>query len=274
MKASLRHIRRVAVASLAAFAVTSLAVLAVTSGAAVEAAKLITGADIADDSITGVDIVESSLGTVPSATNADLLGGSPASSFLTSGSTAGGGLDGTYPNPGIADGAVTTTEIQDQTIGIADLANGAVSAPKLLGGAAATNVWGNDQWAPVNATQRGYTHIRRDNVGRVEESGGFESISYPVPLAPDDKVVSHVVLDGDTPPEGCGGSFAQPEAAFGHLCIFYDPAYDGDTVHDVTFSSSPEARYGRNLRVDQGNDVGCYCAIADVVWAMTPPLNH
>lgn len=147
-----------------------------------------------------------------------------------------------------------------------------MSAPKLLGGSAATNIWGKDQWAPVNATQRGYLHIRRDNVGRVEESGGFEALSYPVPLAPDDHVVSHVILEGDPVPEGCGGSFAEPMADFGHLCIFYDPAYDGDEVHDVTFSSSPEARYGRNLRVDAGNDVGCYCAIADVVWAMTPSL--
>ncbi len=266
MKASLTHGRR--------FAVAALAVFALTGGTAVAGGKLLTGADIADDSIQGADVLESSLGTVPSATNAGLLGGNPASSFLMSGSAAGGALDGTYPNPGIADGAVTTTEIENQTIGITDLANGAVSAPKLLGGAAATNVWGHDQWAPVNATQRGYVHIRRDNVGRVEESGGFESISYPVPLAPEDRLVAHVILAGDTPPEGCSGSFAEPNAAFGHLCIFYDPAYDGDTVHDVTFSSSPEARYGRNLRVDQGNDVGCYCAIADVVWAMTPPLNN
>jgi hypothetical protein len=263
MKPSVRQIRLVVAAAV---------VLTLPSG--VEAAgKLITGAQIEDGSVTGADVLESSLGTVPSATSAELLSGNPITSFVLNGSAASGALDGTYPGPGIADGAVTTSEIANGTIGIVDLANGAVSAPKLLGGAAATNLWGNNQWAPVNATQRGYVHIRRDNVGRVEESGGFESISYAQPLGPEDKVVAHVILDGDPVPDGCGGSFAQPEADFGHLCIFYDPAYDGDTVHDVTFSSSPEARYGRNLRVDAGNDVGCYCAITDVVWAMTPPLN-
>lgn len=256
--------------------VAVIVALALPAATAAAGKALLTGADIADNSLTGADIVESSLGTVPNAANAanaDQLSGNPVTSFVKNGDAAGGALDGTYPGPGIADGAVTSDDIANQTVGLVDLANGAVSAPKLLGGAAATNVWGNNQWAPVNATQRGYVHIRRDNVGRVEESGGFASISYPVPLSPEDKVISHVILDGDPVPDGCGGSFAEPDADFGHLCIFYNPAYKGDTVHDVTFSSSPEARYGRNLRVDQGNDVGCYCAIADVVWAMSPPLN-
>ncbi|HKX82764.1 MAG TPA: hypothetical protein VJL58_00960 [Pyrinomonadaceae bacterium] len=187
---------------------------------------------------------------------------------------AGGALDGMYPNPGIADGAVTTTEIANGTIGIADLANGAVSAPKLLGGAAATNVWGNNQWAPSNATQRGFVHIRRNSVGRLwEESGGFESISFPVPLAPGDTLVSHTIRIGAPVPDGCSGSFAEPGAAPGNICIFYDPAYDAASVHDVTLGLDIK-RFGRTLRVDQeNNDSGCYCAIADVTWAMTPPIN-
>jgi hypothetical protein len=264
LTAPLRHIARNAVAYLALFVA-----LGGTSFAA--GSKLWTGADIQDDSLTGADILESSLAKVPSATNADQLGGMVASSFLKGGSAAGGDLAGTYPNPDIAPDAVTSAEIANQSVGLFDLANGAVSAPKLISGAAATNVWGKGRWAPPNATQRGYVHIRRNNVGSVYEAGGFESISYPVPLEDGDILQSHVIMDGDAPPEGCGGTMAEPTAAPGHLCIFYDPAYDGDTVSDVTFSSTPEARYGRNLRVNYGNHV-CDCAIADVVWALTPPI--
>jgi hypothetical protein len=265
------HIGRNGIAYLALF-------LALGGTAFAAGGKLLTGAEIQDDSLTGADIVESSLAKVPGATNADQLGGMVASSFLKSGVAAGGALDGTYPNPDIATDAVTTAQIKNQTVGLVDLASGAVSAPKLLGGAAATNVWGNGQWAPVNATQRGYLEIRRDDVtGNVTPylgTGGFETLSYPVPLSPEDKVISHVILDGDPVPDGCAGSFAEPMAAPGHICLFYHPAYKGDSVADVTLG--PGARYGRNLRVDLGHDTsgnGCDCAIADVIWAMTPPIN-
>ena len=51
-------------------------------GTAFAARGLITGSDIAADTITGANVNESTLGKVPSSTNADLLGGASASSFL------------------------------------------------------------------------------------------------------------------------------------------------------------------------------------------------
>jgi len=191
---------------------------------------------------------------------------------------AGGALDGMYPNPGIADGAVTTTEIKDQTISMNDLAPGSVSAPKMIGGAAATNIWGNNQWAPANATQRGYVHVSRDIVtfsfSDKDYIGGFGSISYPVPLGPSEHLTSHVILAGPLgdadPPAGCGGSLQEPMAEPGYICIFYRPVSDGAKVIDVT--STFVNRYGRLLRVDN-TDGEVHAVSADVVWAMTPPIG-
>ena len=265
---------------------TAVMLVALTSGTALAAKTLLTGADVQDgsltgvdvqdDSLTGADINESSLGTVPSANLAQLLSGYPITSFVLNGAAASGALDGTYPGPGIADDAVGSSEIADFSVGMNDLAKGSVSAPKMISGAAATNIWGKDQWAPPNATQRGYVEVRRFDATNIDPSGtgGFESVSYPVPLAESDRLEVHVIHEGESVPDGCGGDYAEPYAAPGNLCIFYDPAYAGDTVHYVSFQ--PEARYGFLLRVDLGHDTsgnGCDCAVADVIWAMTPPIG-
>lgn len=53
------------------------------TGTAVAARPLITGADVADDSLTGADVVESSLATVPFANDTNNFGGLNQHRFVT-----------------------------------------------------------------------------------------------------------------------------------------------------------------------------------------------
>jgi hypothetical protein len=238
--APLRHIARNTVAYLALFLALG--------GTSFAAGKLLTGADIKDDSLTGDDIVESSLAKVPSAGNADQLAGTAASAFLRSGSVAGGDLAGTYPSPELRDGA------------------------------AAANVWGKNKWAPRAATQRGYLYVEFDRWdGAFGDHDFVHSLTYPVPLGPGQEVASHVIRHGDkTRVEGCGGGMEEPTAAPGHLCIYWNPwgGKNGESLTDLTgaaldWSAGSYARYGRKLSFTCPGD--CITASADVVWAMTPP---
>jgi hypothetical protein len=271
LRSPLRHIGRNFVAYLALFFALG--------GTSLAAGKLLTGADIQDDSLYGADIVEPSLAKVPSAGNADQLGGKPASAFQQTGAAAGGALEGTYPSPDIATDAVTTKQIKNQTVGRLDLADGAVWAANLFSGAAAGNIWGSGQWAPSSATQRGYAYVSALNVQLNQWDHSLAFISYPVPLHPGDVVQSHVIPDGSAAPEGCGvtyngfGLLDELTADPGNLCIFYDPNPNDALVVDI--SSPGYGRYGALLRADTADvnaDYGCRCSVsADVVWAMTPP---
>jgi hypothetical protein len=240
-----------------------LALFLALGGSAVAAGKLLTGADIEDNSLTGADIVESSLAQVPNAANADQLGGTAPGSFLKKGTVAGGALEGTYPDPDIATDAVTANQIKDQSVGAADLGFGA----------AAANIWGKDRWALYTATQRGYSFVDRTHSPVAGDLTSFESVSYPVPLAPGESVSVHAIGLGEDLPDGCDGHFYVPEAKPGHLCVYY--AYDAlinDDPAAVLAVDAPSDRFGFRLWVKyDANPCSCHAAI-NVTWAMTPAL--
>lgn len=116
--------------SAGALALAALATVALASGAGAAAKRLVSGADIRNNTITGVDVRNESL------TGADVRNGQIRTPDLGSGAVTNAKLAlGAITADRIADGAVGAAKLASGSVGTAQLADGSVTAGKLAAGA-------------------------------------------------------------------------------------------------------------------------------------------
>lgn len=159
------------------------------------AAATITGANIVNGSLYGVDIHSSSLG------GSDIADGMIRSADV-SGLTA------------VDISGLGSADIVDGSLGISEFSDAAVES---LTGADASGT------AAANAVQRGVWTIDGYDLNQNDPNIHRTAVTYavPLPVAPLADNMHYVLwADMETPPEGCNGTYASPDAAPGHLCVY------------------------------------------------------
>jgi hypothetical protein len=139
--------------------------------------------------------------------------------------------DGTLGGADVQDGSLTSADLQDGSLTSADLQDGSVTAADLQVGTVPLDV---TKPLPSGVTIRGFLN------GDFHATGVSDwrvSASYPVPLAASP---AGGYVDGETPGETCTGTFANPTAPAGALCIYPDGASNpgiGTNNHYVSYST-------------------------------------
>lgn len=121
---------------------------------------------------------------------------------------------------------------------------------------------------PDGAIPAGQT-IRGTYGVRGESGSAYAAVSFGFRLA--SEPVSHFIPFGGTPPAGCPGTVASPEAQTGHLCVYEALQQNRDTasVNNPVTGSLGAAREGALIIVSHTGDPGQLFSRG--TWAVTSP---
>jgi hypothetical protein len=125
-----------------------------------------------------------------------------------------------------------------------------------------------DTGLPSGKTLRGTYEV----TGQAAPGGGFiaataETYAAALPANPE----LHMIVPGATPPTVCQGTFANPQAAPGHLCVYESPNH-GNLIEDphvfIDPTNTAEGKLGFGVQID-ANAAGVFSSAG--TWAVTAP---
>jgi hypothetical protein len=184
----------------------------------------------------------------------------------------------------ISSGAVQSAQVKDHSLLAKDFARsqlpvgargnagatGATGGSGPIGATGPTGPRGNsfDTGLPSGKTLKGVYEV----TGQAAPQGGFaaatsETYAAALPATP----ALHMIVPGATPTQICPGTFADPQAAQGHLCVYESPNH-GNLIEDPSVFIDPENTAGGTLGFSveiQANATGLFSSAG--TWAVTAP---
>lgn len=244
---------------------------------------------VADSSLVGRNLGAGAVGTAHlanGAVTAEKLATGVGSGDITS-VTAGTGLSGGGTSGDVsvsiaaqgvataqlADGAVTSAKILDSSVAPADVSfNYAGSSAK---GGIATDAelldgYDSDQILPGGTLPSGRTIRGFFGLGWTAAAAGefqetYLTFGFTLASVP----TAHFIPFGSSPPSGCPGTAADPQADPGHLCVYEDNTGNTQNKNVCSSHSCPGAtRWGAQFRA---NSTGGGNAWTRGTWAVTAP---